>query len=188
MENKKEPRSQIEIITCNGKVEPMFLFQEYSFLDEELKTEVFRYCVERGCVPLIDYEEEVGSWIFHSLSCGDRIWKKPIAEKFKNSVDKTGEEAKLEQEFVQHLKQQGIDTQTQVPCLAGIADIVTPEIIYEVKHILSRSTLFHAIGQVLLYRQCINSTAQAVIVCRRSTVSHLHALAESAGIAVIEWR
>ena len=38
--------------------------------------------------------------------------------------------------------------ETQVPCSAGIADIVTEGKMYELKYALDRSSLFGGIGQV----------------------------------------
>jgi hypothetical protein len=49
-------------------------------------------------------------------------------------------------------------------CQAGQADIVTSDAVYEVKHLLTKENIFKAIGQVLLYRECINPSANAIIV------------------------
>ncbi|EFH86598.1 hypothetical protein [Ktedonobacter racemifer] len=75
-----------------------------------------------------------------------------------------GKEEKLEKEFGAKLTAQGIPVQYQVRCEHGRADIVTPDAIYEIKASLSRSTLHKAIAQVLLYRDCINPSAKAVVV------------------------
>lgn len=76
----------------------------------------------------------------------------------------TTKEKRLEKEFGKSLADQGISVQHQVKCEVGIADIVTPDAIYEVKASLSRSNIFRAASQVLLYRNCINPSAKAVIV------------------------
>jgi hypothetical protein len=73
-------------------------------------------------------------------------------------------EKRLELEFGKSLSGQGIPVQHQVRCEHGIADIVTPDAIYEVKASLSRGNIYRAASQVLLYRNCINPSAKAVIV------------------------
>lgn len=55
----------------------MFLFQEYSFLDEELKNDLERYCIHRGWIPFIDYDADLKTWVFHSITFRDLIWKNP---------------------------------------------------------------------------------------------------------------
>jgi len=42
----KNFRSMIDIITCNGSATPIFLFEEYSCLEESLKDDVKRYCMK----------------------------------------------------------------------------------------------------------------------------------------------
>ena len=73
-------------------------------------------------------------------------------------------EKRLELEFGKSLSAQGIPVQHQVKCECGIADIVTPDAIYEIKASLSRGNIYRAASQVLLYRNCINPSAKAVIV------------------------
>lgn len=167
----------------------MFLFEEYSFLEGDLKDDVKRYCIERGYIPIIDFDRHLQKWIFHSITHGDLIWKKPIAAKYEELDDsRLGLESKLERDFSDYLRSQGISIQTQVRCDSGIADIVTESKIYELKHQLNRSNLFSAIGQVLLYRQSINPNAAVAIVCRISLVPELHEVANSLGLEVIVWR
>lgn len=83
---------------------------------------------------------------------------------FPNREKTTNKEKRLELEFGKSLSGQGISVQYQVKCECGIADIVTPDAIYEVKASLSRGNIFRAASQVLLYRNCINPSAKAVIV------------------------
>jgi hypothetical protein len=73
-------------------------------------------------------------------------------------------EKRLELEFGKSLSDQGIPVKHQVRCEHGIADIVTSDAIYEVKASLSRGDIYRAASQVLLYRNCINPSAKAVIV------------------------
>ena len=185
----RNSRSMIDIITCNGSVTPMFLFEEYGFLDEDLKDEVKRYCIERGYIPFIDYDHDLQTWIFHSIMHGDLIWKTPIAAKYEAfDESRFTLESKLERDFSSYLTNLGMSVQTQVRCDSGIADIVTENKIYELKHQLNRSSFFSAIGQVLLYRQSINPKAAVAIVCRISLVSELHEVAKRLGVEVIVWR
>ena len=58
----------------------------------------------------------------------------------------------------------GQEPQRQVPSLVGIADIVTKTAIYEIKYLLNRQTIFHALGQVLLYRACLCPDATPILV------------------------
>lgn len=185
----KNFRSMIDIITCNGSATPIFLFEEYSCLEESLKDDVKPYCIERGYIPFIDYDRNMRTWIVHSISHGDLIWKKPIAAKYEKSDDsRLGLESSLERDFSEYLRSLGISVETQVQCASGVADIVTENKIYELKHELNRSSLYSAIGQVLLYRETINPKAGVAIVCSISLVPRLHAVANGLGVEVIVWR
>lgn len=185
----RKKRLLIDVITCDGQATPMFLFQEYSFMNEDLKNDVNRYCMDRGWIPFIDYDSDLGGWIFHSISHGDLIWKKPIAKKYEGMDEcEVGGEAKLEREFSAHLQSLGLKVWNQVRCDSGVADIVTENKIYELKFKLDRTSFFQAVGQVLLYRQSINPSAEAVLVCRISIVPELHTIAKRIGVEVLVWR
>lgn len=75
-------------------------------------------------------------------------------------------EPELRHALIRRLLTSGIVLEANVPCAAGSADLVTPmrDIIIEVKHRLTRNALFHAIGQLLIYRQSINPAARTIIV------------------------
>jgi hypothetical protein len=187
-------RSMIDVITCDGKVSPMFLFEEYGgFNDPMLVRDVSRYCIERGWIPFLDYDSDFREWVFHSITCPaqDRIWRKPIAAKFHihsiPSLSKFFGEQDLEDEFLNYLKSKTISCISQVRCKAGIADIVTAEKIYELKGVLTHSNLYKAIGQVQVYTQTINPKASMAILCHISSVPHLHPYANQFGIEIIEW-
>ncbi len=82
-------------------------------------------------------------------------------------------ESKLEALIGKSLEEQGVSVQYQVKCEAGIADIVTPDAIYEVKpEIRYPAKLYEAIGQVLVYRQVINPSAQAFVAGYSHTSGH----------------
>jgi hypothetical protein len=188
--DNKTPESTIQIITCHGKTDPLTLFQEYSFVGEDWKRDLFNYCLDRGFIAIIDRDPETGHWIFHSIQHPEtnRVWKKNIADRFEQLYSRNSEtEAEFEARFVAHLRAQGIMVERQVACIAGIADVVTDSTIYEIKLLLSKSELFRAIGQVLFYRQSLNPSAQAVVICKRSSVPYLHKIANGLGVAILEW-
>jgi len=85
-------------------------------------------------------------------------------QKSKMPLNRHEVEKRLERKFGKTLAEQGIFVQYQVRCKYGIADIVTPDAIYEVKASLSRSSMLRAIAQVLLYQKCINPSARVIIV------------------------
>jgi hypothetical protein len=90
--------------------------------------------------------------------------------------------------FSEYLRSLGISVETQVQCASGVVDIVTENKIYELKHELNRSSLYSAIGQVLLYRETINPKAGVAIVRSISLVPRLHSVANGLGVEVIVWR
>ena len=57
-------------------------------------------------------------------------------------------------------------------CDVGEADIVTPNSVYEIKVIPSRTSFFQAVGQVLLYKVCLNKE-NAFIVCQTDGAADL---------------
>jgi len=104
----------------------------------------------------------------------------------KEPVDKT--EKRIEKAFAATLTTQGIPVQHQVKCEAGIADIVTPDAIYEVKASLTRSSIQKGIAQVLAYRACINPSAKVAIVGyphKKQPVDF--EFAQALGVDVIVW-
>ena len=96
-----------------------------------------------------------------------------------------GREKTLEELFSIYLIRKGYKAIRQVSCKAGIVDIVSDDAIYEVKSYLTLSDFKDAIGQVLLYRQCINPRLKAFIVCWGSEVGHLHNLVKELGVTII---
>ncbi len=75
----------------------------------------------------------------------------------------------------------------QVPCAAGVADVVTDKAVYEVELFLDRHTVFHAAGQAALYGQAINPQATRVIVALPSSGNRLIPLLRDIGIEVAIW-
>lgn len=90
------------------------------------------------------------------------------------------------------LEAQGISVRYQVPCDAGIADIVTPDAIYEIKVTLDDNSLFRALGQISIYRQQINPQAKAYIVGKPSLMEAkrkdaMISSAQALGVEIIFW-
>lgn len=97
-------------------------------------------------------------------------------------------EKNLERLIVQSLRSQGIPVEIQVNCGVGVADLVTPEAIYEIKVALSRKRLFQAIGQVLIYRQAIDPSRRAIVagyIDPSSNVLDILQYASQIGVEVI---
>lgn len=100
---------------------------------------------------------------------------------------RANDEALLESAVVDLFSGAGMFVKQQVPCLAGRADLVTKNAIFELKAYLSRRSLHQAIGQLTLYRPHLNPSAKMVVVCIKSSVRRLHERAREAGVEVLEW-
>ena len=61
----------------------------------------------------------------------------------------------------------GEEVKEKVSCSAGVADIVTPDAVYELKERLDRSKWFESFGQALCYRDALDALRmkRPVIVC-----------------------
>lgn len=117
-------------------------------------------------------------------------------EKYNYGKRKYGRpENKLEALVGLSLEEQGISVQYQVKCDAGIADIVTPDAIYEVKpDICYAHKMFEAIGQVVVYRQMINPSARAYVVGypirggrTQKQLDAIQNAAKAVGVEVLFW-
>jgi hypothetical protein len=80
------------------------------------------------------------------------------------AIKRQWRERDIEEAIVGQLHAQGIHAERQVSCSAGRIDIVTSDALYEVELFLSRDVFFHALGQILLYRQSFDPTRKAIIV------------------------
>lgn len=99
-------------------------------------------------------------------------------------------EPELRHALVHRLLSSGIVLEASVPCAAGSADLVTPmrDIIIEVKHHLTRSALFQAIGQLLVYRQSFNPAARMLVVGYATVQTHaLMPHAAAVGVEICCW-
>lgn len=70
----------------------------------------------------------------------------------------------IESILCEELERKGLSFERQVRTRVGIADVVTADTIFEVKKSLTRTILFHAMGQLYTYKGVINSEAK-LIVC-----------------------
>ena len=95
-------------------------------------------------------------------------------------------EAMLEDSVVDLLSGYGYLVRRQVHCAAGIADVVigNADMIFELKAFLNRSALYKSLGQLWFYRPQLNPAARLGIICKQSSVPHLHEQVIKAGIWV----
>ncbi len=99
-------------------------------------------------------------------------------------------EPELQAAVVRWLGDQGLAVGGRVVCVAGEPDIMLADrsVIYECKALLTRKMIYQAIGQVLLYRQCLNPDARAVIVGLPTPDAYaLQPLVEALGIELVIW-
>jgi hypothetical protein len=102
-------------------------------------------------------------------------------------AERLAREAELERTLIDVFSGAGMIVRRQVPCLTGIADVVTDSTIFELKDALDRRSFQQAIGQLILYRQALNPMARTAIVCNSSSVPHLHDAARRIGVEVFIW-
>lgn len=106
------------------------------------------------------------------------------------AIKRQWREQDIEEAIVRSLQAQGIWVKRQVSCGAGRIDLVTLDALYEVELFLSRSIFFHALGQVLLYRQAFDPTRKAIIVGLAdpgSDITDLTAYARQLNVEVQFW-
>lgn len=120
--------------------------------------------------------------------------KEDNPERYKPKTKPPLLEEELEEAIGKSLEEKGVAVQHQVKCQSGIADIVTPSAVYEVKRELDTSSVFSAIGQVLIYRQEINPQAKAFVVgykhaskFRTKQVESMKKSALALGVEVLFW-
>lgn len=100
----------------------------------------------------------------------------------------SGLESDVEQLLVDRLEAFGHSVERQVWVGVGRADVVTADAVYEVKRELTRSALFAAIGQVLVYASALGKPRRVVVGLRsKDRVDDLIAQARLAGVEVETW-
>lgn len=167
------------------------LFEDCTYFGQiESVQDIKKRCMSQGYIPFIDYDEEKQMWVWHSMMCPDfTMSKKQIASKFEANPETSPKTEKtVERAIAAHLRKNGAKVRCQVRCVMGIADIVTPDAIYEVEQTLTRQKIFEAVGQVLLYRACINPQAKAIIAGgSTSDLDVLRPYIASLGVEVMVW-
>jgi phage regulator Rha-like protein len=123
---------------------------------------------------LLAFEDDIE---FKKILCGKHHEKENIVKS----------EMKIELAFVDILKSQNIDTRRQVKCEAGIADIVTPDVIYEVKSVLNQSALQKAVSQVIAYRACINPKSEIAVLGKKYHKEVSINFAKKLGVEILYW-
>jgi Holliday junction resolvase-like predicted endonuclease len=103
-------------------------------------------------------------------------------------LERDPREADIEASIVRRLKAQGIKpVEQQVRTLAGIADIVTADTVYEVKLELSRVSLFQAVGQVSVYARELERQHRVIVGQWTKETDRLAASVRKLGIRVEAW-
>ena len=167
------------------------LFADVTYIaDDDWVRRISETCFAQGYIALIDWSEGRNCWVFPTLfEPNGGVSKKVVAEEFE--CKEIGEDAEkwLEDRLCERMALRGEWFGRQVANAAGIADIVTRLSVIEVKAFLTRDVLFRAAGQVLAYRNAIDSHKLAVILARRlsyDAVSIAESLAAS-GIRIVIW-
>jgi len=173
------------LVGRRSNVSPEAWFADVTFVPDERTLRLIREsCEDRvGTVPIIESHPKYGL-VFHTLLAGDRTYKKRIAAEF--VVTRAQAERQIEDAVCRALSNAGVTYCRQVECDIGIADIVTPSRVYEVKPCLDASTVFKAIGQALAYAGALGGRHQAVVI-GELTPAGTH-IAEAAGVLALDYR
>jgi DNA-binding Xre family transcriptional regulator len=104
--------------------------------------------------------------------------------------DSRGDHQALRTAVIEALRAQGIILSEPVVCIAGEPDIVTAshDAIYSVHSRLTRDRVCAALGELMLYRACINPHARTIIVGHATPEALvLRPLIASLGVEVMFW-
>jgi hypothetical protein len=142
---------------------PQHLFEEYTGLDDEASKAIRNICWDKDAIAFIDWHPRLELFVFHSLSIGDTIWKKPIAADFQEEKER-GKEAVIEDALCAILESAGRHFRRQFRTRAGIIDVLTDGGIYELKKSFARVSVFEAVGQLMLYSTTVHKGRTKVIV------------------------
>lgn len=106
----------------------------------------------------------------------------------RHCLERDPREADIEANVAARLKARGIrPVEQQVRTRAGIADIVTPDAVYEVKLSLTRVSLFQAVGQVSVYARELERPNRVIVGQWTNETNRLAASVRKLGIAVEAW-
>lgn len=186
----QEARNEDGSLNLN-KVSLEALFADFTYLhkDEELANYFrTRARLEDGFA-FIEEHEDYGL-VWHTLSLRGEFHSKQIAEIFRSKNNKKAlREIDVEEKVASLLQSMGEKVQRQVKCLSGIADIVTDNLIVEVKLLLTISSIKQAVGQLFMYRPAINPKAKLVIAgIATKELESVRNYLRSIGIEIIEMR
>lgn len=185
-----------EAITENGsfdlnKVSLKALFADFTYLhnDEELANYFRARAKMEDGIAFIEEHEDYGL-VWYSLMLRGEFHSKQIAEVFRSKNNKkTLREIDVEEKAASLLQDMGEKVRRQVKCFSGIADIVTDNLIVEVKLLLSISSIKKAVGQLLMYRPAINPKAKLIIAgITTKELEKVRNYLRTIGIEVIEMR
>jgi hypothetical protein len=177
-----------------GTLSPEVLFSDITyFSDPGVRNRIQAHCLEHGCVAGIEFDHELHLWVWHTLYQPQQgtMFRKDVADRFPPvSNARILSERALTATFAADLRRRGIAVDCYVSCGGGVADIVSRgrDVVYELKRLLSREVLFHAVGQVLIYKASINPSARAVIVGQPTpAIQSLLPYITLLGIEIIFW-
>lgn len=106
----------------------------------------------------------------------------------RHCLERDPREADLEAHLVSRLVRLGIrPVDRQVRTGAGIADVVTPDTVYEVKLYLTRVSLFQAVGQVSVYAACLGKPRRVIAGYYAPGTEALIEAVKLAGVEVELW-
>ena len=133
------------------------------------KLKVENECLRRGHMAFFDPDPENGiGWILQILF-EPRTNQRWVVEGYvaPRGYDDLRPEDAIQKNCENTLQKYDIEIRphNERDCDVGEADIVTPNSVYEIKVIPSRTEFFQAVGQVLLYKVCLKK-ANAFIVCQ----------------------
>jgi hypothetical protein len=173
-----------------SNVSPQAWFADVTFVPDARTEELIKQSCEGGrlAMPIIESHPRFGR-VFHTLLMGGAIHRKVIAREFDppaSAVTRQREERQMEDAICESLERTGVVFERQVPCGIGIADIVTECRVYEVKKLLSRQTMFHAVGQALAYSRTFDPVLTPVVIGRLT--ADAVEIARAAGILALDYR
>jgi hypothetical protein len=176
-EREESPVTPLDIV---GGRSPRFLFTEFTGVDKPFADAISAACLACDAIPLIDYDDSLDLWVFHSLVIDGQIYKKGCAASFTIRPD-TSTERDFENKISESLNDRGIPHWRQTECLAGVADIATDNAVIEVKLNPGNSGWHTAIGQAIAYRYSLD-VPLAAIVSVASTPTWVLRVCRSTGI------
>lgn len=135
---------------------------------------------------VIDFKAATPKEIEAGIAKRERLYRKDVRQQVWGFQTET----QFEDAFCLWLSEGNIAYERQVHCDAGIIDVLTEGIVFELKHDVDREALIKAVGQVLLYTQAIGEWRKPFIVFTRfpnAELGGLLPLVHALGIEILEW-